>query len=130
MPAWISVIWFDLKNAWYSLEPVDFATPSFVGLWILILLLPLIGIDRRDPIAGAVYMLFLTGAGVALVFALPQKFTSSGGSNIQLATVFVMAAVSGFRWFNGANPNVLEDQRKQMELKEKLRKEKNGRQTR
>ena len=126
MPAWLTVIWYDLKNAWDSLEPVDFAMPSFIGLWIAILLMPLIGIDRRDPIAGLMYVLFCSGAGVALVFALPQKYAPPRTINLQITTVFFMGAVSAFRWFYGANPDALEEQRKQMELKDK-EKEKKGR---
>ena len=75
MPAWLAVIVYDLKNMITSLEPVDFAQPSFVAMWVFIVMLPLIGIDRRDPIAGLVYILFCVAAGVALIFALPRILT-------------------------------------------------------
>ena len=119
MPAWLSVIWYDLKNAWDSLEPVDFAMPSFIGLWIIILFMPLFGIDRRDPIAGLMYVLFCSGAGVALVFALPQNYAPPRTMNLQITTVLFMGGVSAFRWFYGANPDILEEQRKQMEIRHK-----------
>lgn len=104
VPDWLIILWSDIKNSILSVETNDLARPSFFALWIAIVALPLRGIDRRDPIAGLVYILYCMAAGAALLYALPQYYIQPPSLKAMNVTVCVMGIVAGVRWFYGAQP--------------------------
>lgn len=116
MPEWLSVIWVDLKAIWFETDAVDLARPTYFILWMVILFLPLIGIDRRDPIAGLVYVLYCVAAGVTLVIILPEKYSDVLSLKTQFNLVMAMIFCASFRWFYKATTNKLEIK---IELEEK-----------
>lgn len=99
MTDWMIFLLTDLKKGWDELGPTDFAQPSFLGLWGVIVFLPLAGIDRRDIIAGLVYTLFCVAAGAMLVFALPMQFIPAPTFRNMIFTLLAMAGIAGIRWF-------------------------------
>jgi len=107
MPEWLAALANDIRESWELLQAVDFALPSFACLWLLIVLLPLKGMDRRDPISGAMYTMFCMAAGVALMFALPQRYIPNPSLGVQVVGVMLMGFAGAFRWTRGANMVVL-----------------------
>lgn len=101
MPTWLIVLFSDLRDAILLTELVDLTLPMFFGLWLVILFMPLIGIDRRDPNAGAVFVLYCVASGAALVFALPQQFLPHQSFETQAIALFCMACAATVRWSVG-----------------------------
>lgn len=99
MTDWISFLVHDAIKGWQELEPTDFAQPSYLGLWGMMIALPLTGMDRRDAITGLVYMLFCLAAGATLVFALPMNFIPNPTFQSMVSTLTIMAGLAGLRWF-------------------------------
>ena len=92
----------DLIESYQAVRAVDLALPTFLGLWLVILLMPLRGIDRRDLYGGMMYTLYLTASGVALVFALPRKYLATSPTfEVQLLAVTCMILLAGLRWYLG-----------------------------
>ena len=89
----------DLLGAALAIGLLDLAQLIFFGIWCLILLLPLVGVDRRDPIAMLMYVLFMMGAGAAFVFALPAEFIEQPSLKEMNITVVILGLVAGVRWF-------------------------------
>lgn len=95
----------DAKKGWDELRPIDFAQPSLFGIWSMILMMSLVGIDRRDALTGLVYALFCVAAGAMLVFALPMTLVPPSDLGTMVSTLTIMAALAGIRWLyklNGA----------------------------
>ncbi len=114
MPEWISVIWYDIRDSLSEIQVIDFAMPSYFLLWLIILMFPLTGVDRRDKIAASVYSLFCTAAGVALIYALPQQYTSNSQTIGQkVFTMMGMGAVGIFRWLYQPKDTAKEDAEKE-----------------
>ena len=88
------ILWF------YSIKLADFAYPSYIFLWLVILYLPLHGIDCADPIAGLVYVLYCIGSGATLFFALPGEFAKTSDLPIHFGTLLVMGLAAAYRWFH------------------------------
>lgn len=99
MPDWMIFLLTDAKKGWDELSPTDFAQPSFLAIWGVIVAMPLMGIDRRDVIAGLVYTLFCVAAGAALVFALPMEFIPEPNFRSMFSTLLAMSGIAGLRWF-------------------------------
>ncbi len=96
----------DLLESYRALRAVDLALPTFFCLWLVILLMPLRGIDRRDPYGGAMYMLYLAASGVALIFALPRKYVATSPSlAVQLVAVICIILAAALRWYYGRDPS-------------------------
>ena len=96
---WLELIWHDVKDSFMLWDLKDLALPTYFTLWLVILFTPLVGVDRRDPFAAMVYVLFCVAAGVTLIFALPQRFTPPSSINFIIGTVLTMAGISAFRWY-------------------------------
>lgn len=96
----LNLIWHDIQVSFSGITVKDLARPIFLLLWLFIVLIPLTRVDRRDTLAGAVYVLFCMASGVALVWALPQTYVSDKPTmyNIFLS-MLIMSAISAFRWF-------------------------------
>ena len=101
MPDWLLIIWSDLKDSILAFTVRDLTRPSFFGLWLVILLMPLIGVDRRDPVAGMVYVVFALGAGAALVFALPKDLVDEPSIQTIFWSMVLMGIASSVRWVWG-----------------------------
>ena len=100
MLKFLNLFWHDIKVSFEILTVKDLARPIFIMLWLLIVLSPLTRVDRRDPIAGSVYVLFCVASGVALVWALPQTFIADRPTiDTIFSSMLLMAGISGFRWF-------------------------------
>ncbi len=102
---------YDVYESYLAIRAVDLAIPTFIGLWLLILALPLAGIDRRDPFSGLMYIIYLGATGVALVFALPSQYVeveaTPGNQVLSVATMMMIAA---FRWwYHDDSPKEIED---------------------
>ncbi|SMF79291.1 hypothetical protein [Pseudobacteriovorax antillogorgiicola] len=107
---WLNFINEDFRTALGNLEPKDFAYPSYTLLWLIILFFPLAGIDRQDPIAGMVYILYCLGAGATLLFALPNNFDKLSDFSIHLTSLILMGLVAGYRWFHRNNQTMTRDE--------------------
>lgn len=100
-----AILIHDLAESIRLIRPVDLAQPTFMCLWLLILATPLRGIDRRDPFCGMMYVAFTSGAGVALIFALPQEYVSTNlGIPQQFLSVVAMMSVAAIRWWYKSDP--------------------------
>lgn len=92
----------DLVESYQAVRAVDLALPTFLGLWLVMLLMPLKGIDRRDPYGGMMYTLYLTASGVALIFALPRKYLATSPTfEVQFLAVTCMILLAALRWYLG-----------------------------
>lgn len=111
MPNWLELLVRDITDAVLGLRPVDFAFGTFVMMWLIILFMPLIGVDRRDPIAGAVFSLYCVASGAALVYALPQEIM--GETNLKTINISLtcMGIAAGIRWVNGGKGKKKEQQK-------------------
>ena len=96
---WLELLWHDIKESFLLWDLKDLALPTYFALWLVILFSPLVGVDRRDPYAAMVYVLFCVAAGVTLIFALPQRFTPPHSINFVIGALLSMAGISAFRWY-------------------------------
>ena len=93
----------DIYESYLTIRAVDLAQPSFIALWMVILFTPLMGIDRRDKYCSMMYISYLAGAGVALIFALPKQYISQSSTLAgQVSGTIIMMIVAGIRWYYGA----------------------------
>ena len=115
---WFSFLKEDLQAVVYAFELNDLAYPTYFILWLIILFLPLLGIDRHDPIAGLVYILYLVTTGATLIFALPDNLNSVSDLNIHFSVLVAMGCAAAYRWFHDNN-------RRQVVLKEENKGETN-----
>jgi hypothetical protein len=93
----------DIYESYATIRAVDVAQPSFIALWMVILFTPLIGIDRRDKYCSMMYVAYLAGAGVALIFALPRQYIEQSSTlSGQLAGTVMMMIAAAVRWYYGA----------------------------
>jgi hypothetical protein len=82
-----------------STDVGDYAFIAFIILWFVLLFLPLNGIDRRDKASGMVYALYMAGAGVALLLALPQNYVEQKPDvQQQMTMIFALMIISLWRW--------------------------------
>lgn len=67
-------------------------------LWVVILGLPLKGIDSSEVMTGLTYVLFLVGSGVMLAASAPSELLGKQEYGKALTLMLVLSAVSGVRW--------------------------------
>lgn len=67
-------------------------------LWLVILGLPLKGIDSREVMTGLTYVLFLVGSGVMLAASAPSALLGKQEFGKALTLMLVLSALSGIRW--------------------------------
>ena len=91
---------FDSYEAFQTLEVKDLAIPTFAGLWVLTLLIPLTGINKRDIATAAAYVAYLTASAIALLFILPSQYIYLDINTISQAfTLIAVAIVATLRWW-------------------------------
>lgn len=93
-------------SAFRDLSPSDVAVLTGGAVWLLIISLKLVGIDRRDVAAGFGYMLFASAAGVALILAVPKKLTSGVDAFDWIFLIGALSVLSALRWFPNARVRV------------------------
>ena len=96
---WLELIWQDTRDSLLTWDLKDLALPTYFVLWLAILFTPLVGVDRRDPFAAMVYVLFCVAAGVTLIFALPQNYTPPSSVQFVIGATLSMSGISAFRWY-------------------------------
>lgn len=90
-----------------SLAPAEL-TPKALGpwlgvvFWLILLLVPLSGVQRTQPVTGASYVLFLAGSATVLgvLFCLPWIGRDLSVSTLALVTG--ATAIGAWRWRQGS----------------------------
>lgn len=95
----IWLIFNDIKEIILAIDRQDVLRSCFWLLWGIIVFSPLKDVDRRDHLAAAVYVLFCMGAGVALVFAIPQEFLPQVSLGRTFVIIIVMGVIAALRWY-------------------------------
>lgn len=91
---------FDIYEAYSTLKIKDLALPTFSGLWVLTLLIPLTGINKRDLATGATYLAYLISSAVILLLILPSQYISLDITMAsQLFTLAALGCVTIARWW-------------------------------
>ena len=116
---WLSFLAEDIKLALLALEPKDLAYPTYAVLWVVILFYPLHGVDRQDPIAGLVYILYCVGAGATLFFALPDHFSRAIDLPLHFGVLTIMGGFAAYRWFHKNNQTLTREEHEKMMEKER-----------
>lgn len=88
----------ELLRAFTMLSVEEVLMAAAASLWLVILCLPLSGVDRRDHIAGLTYVLFCISAGVMLTIALPGRFGNFSDAPHHLEAIALFAFVAAVRW--------------------------------
>ncbi len=96
---WYEILIQDIKNAAFEITLQQLIRPGFFLLWLAILAMPLRGIDRRDFVAGLMFILVAVATGVAMIFALPQGLIPDLEGRTVLIAMFCMGVAASARWF-------------------------------
>ena len=88
----------EVFEAFGVLTFADYAPVVHVLLWSTCIAVSLKGIDRRDSVAGAVYVAFMAAAGVILIFAFPRYLNDTGEISTQMLVVALLMTAAGARW--------------------------------
>ena len=97
---WWKYIEKDLESLWYSLSFSDLQYPFAFILWIIIIRMQLLGVDRRDIITGICYTLFCAATGVTLFLALPGTAKNISAFGLHLTLISLFSGVAAYRWFH------------------------------
>ena len=90
----------EVLKAFGDIGPADWMMLFGGLLWLFILQISLLMIDRRDHQAGMTYMLFMMTAGVTLVIALPSRLRPSGEfTRAQVWASLLLLILAGLRWY-------------------------------
>jgi hypothetical protein len=100
MRDWLEFIQTDALAIFAELSTMDLQYPFALILWIVLVSLPLHGVDRRDHIAGMSYTLYCTATAIVLFLALPGNFTDFAEIGIHIAFVSFFVGVTSYRWFH------------------------------
>lgn len=91
---------FDIYEAYSTLKIKDLALPTFAGLWVLTLLIPLTGINKRDLATAATYLAYLISSAVILLLILPSQYISLDITmTSQLLTLIALGCIAVARWW-------------------------------
>jgi hypothetical protein len=88
----------DIVDAFASMSAQEWSVVVGSVMWLVLLWMPLRGIDRRDRIAGATYALWLGTAGFILILAVPRKMSASSYSSDHFFLLLALAAIAFIRW--------------------------------
>ncbi len=100
MKDWLEFIQKDLLAIFAEFSMKDLQYPFALILWIILVSLPLHGVDRRDHIAGMSYTLYCTATAIVLFLALPGSFLTLGDIGFHIAFVSFFVGVTSYRWFH------------------------------
>lgn len=82
----------------------DFTVPDWIALagtilWGIMLVWPLVGMDRRDVISGLTYAVFMGAMGLVLMVIIPDLLRGINSLNaMHIATMTVSSALAYTRW--------------------------------
>jgi hypothetical protein len=100
MRDWLEFIQKDVLAIFAELSMKDLQYPFALILWIILVSLPLHGVDRRDHIAGMSYTLYCTATAIVLFLALPESFMDLADIGFHIAFVSFFVGVTSYRWFH------------------------------
>ncbi len=100
MRDWLEFIQKDLLAIFAEFSMKDLQYPFALVLWIILVSLPLHGVDRRDHIAGMSYTLYCTATAIVLFLALPGSFLELSDIGLHIAFVSFFVGVTSYRWFH------------------------------
>ncbi|WP_141731447.1 hypothetical protein [Oligoflexus tunisiensis] len=99
MKDWLEFIQKDVLAIFAELSMKDLQYPFALVLWIILVSLPLHGVERRDHIAGMSYTLYCTATAIMLFLALPGSFADYTDIGFHIAFVSFFVGVTSYRWF-------------------------------
>lgn len=85
-------------DAFLALSTSDWIALGGCVIWLILVALPLTGIDRRDSTAGVTYVVFCVAAAVALLLALPARNRTLLEADVHVRVIALAAAIAGVRW--------------------------------
>lgn len=88
----------DAEKYLTNLTIKDFALPGAIILWLILLLWPLTGVDRRDPISGFTYAVYQLACGVVLLLAIGNRLDRWQDWMQSLVVLMAIGLVIGWRW--------------------------------
>jgi hypothetical protein len=100
MRDWFDFIQKDALAIFAELSVKDLQYPFALILWIILISLPLHGVERRDHIAGMTYTLYCTSTATILFLALPGSFTDYKDIGFHIAFVSFFVGATSYRWFH------------------------------
>jgi hypothetical protein len=100
MKDWFEFVRSDALAIFAELTLKDFQYPFALILWIILISLPLHGVERRDHIAGISYTLYCTSTAIVLFLALPGSFKEFTDIGVHIAFVSFFIGVTSYRWFH------------------------------
>lgn len=104
---WWTFVEKDVLAIFAAFSPKDLQYPLALLLWVIVVSMPMHGVDRRDRIVGICYTLYCTATGITLFLALPEAVKSFSDVGLHLAIFSVLAAISAYRWFSYEAPQVV-----------------------
>lgn len=100
MQDWLEFVGKDVLAFFAELSMRDLQYPFALLLWVILVSLPLHGVERRDHIAGISYTLYCTATAVVLFLALPGSFLDAADIGFHLAFISFAIGVTSYRWFH------------------------------
>lgn len=100
MGEWWEFIRSDFMVSLAELSVKDFYDPAAVMLWLILLFLPLTGVERRNRVAAMTYMLYAASVAILLILAIPQNDPNLSAFPTHIAYVLAFVTVTLYRWYN------------------------------
>ena len=104
---WWAFVQQDLTVIFTGLDSRDWLYPLSCFLMLVIFWLPLNGIDRRDQLAGVMYIVYIIAAGTILFFAVPGVEKGMGAMGLHLAFISLLGSAAAYRWFHSNDSLVI-----------------------
>ena len=98
----MDVLWLTLQDTLDLLKATqvrDLMTPFFAAFWLIILIMPLYRVDRRDWVTFLVYALYMLAAGATLLIVIPSLLVEEtfSASKYFMFILCLLALITG-RW--------------------------------
>lgn len=94
----LSLVLDDLRSVLAGLRPTDFGPMIFGLLWVVILIVGLKGVDRRDEVTEFTYLAVMVALGATFMLGLPLASESSHSPLGIFLVVSALYALSSLRW--------------------------------
>jgi hypothetical protein len=92
------IIIMDIKRILADLRPHDFGPFFFWTMWLCAILASLRGVDRRDELAQATYMAFISALGVLFLLVFPIGRSNNYSAKGQIIMFAITLIVPSVRW--------------------------------
>jgi multisubunit Na+/H+ antiporter MnhF subunit len=106
MRDWWEFVQIDALAIFAELSLKDLQYPVALIAWIVLVSLDLLGVERRDHIAGMSYTVFCTAAAVFFFLAMPGNFTAYSDIALHVTFVSFVVGITSYRWFH-RNENLI-----------------------